>query len=124
MRGSALAPDAGTCSTTKIVAGRSASSAATNSLRLSTPPAEAPTTTRSRQPIALVATLATGSAVELIYAFPSADSFVGQGRPGGKLYCPSWTISTLLPAMRLWTASSCGDSATPQDGSGIRGWSG
>src|SRR5688572_20236310 len=83
MRGSALAPEAGTCSTTKIVAGRSASSAATNSLRLSTPPAEAPTTTRSRQPIALVAAVAIGSAVELIYAFPSADSVVGQGRPGG-----------------------------------------
>src|SRR5688500_6951800 len=79
MRGSALAPDAGTCSTTKIVAGRSASSAATNSLRLSTPPAEAPTTTRSRQPIALVAAVAIESAVELIYAFPSADSFVGSG---------------------------------------------
>src|SRR5215213_8782755 len=108
MRGSALAPDAGTCSTTKIVAGRSASSAATNSLRLSTPPAEAPTTTRSRQPIALVATLATGSAVELIYAFPSADSFVGQGRPGGGTLLSELDNLDFTPAMRLWTASSCG----------------
>ena len=34
-------------------------------------------------------------------AFPSADSFVRQGRPGGGLYCPNWTISTLLPVIAL-----------------------
>src|SRR5829696_4862430 len=105
MRGSALAPEAGTCSTTKIVAGRSALSAATNSLRLPTPPAEAPTTTRSRQPIALVAAVAIGSAVELIYAFPSADSFVGQGPPGGGTLLSELDNLDFTPAMRLWTAS-------------------
>lgn len=48
----ALAPDDGTCSTTRIVAARLDSSAPTKAIKLSTPPAEAPTTTMSRQPSA------------------------------------------------------------------------
>jgi hypothetical protein len=72
----------------------------------------------------LVAALGIGSAVELIYAFPSADSFVRQGRPGGGTLLSELDNLDFTPAMRLWTASSCGDSATPQDDSGIGRWSG
>jgi hypothetical protein len=43
--------------------------------------------------------------VELIYAFPSADSFVGQGRPGGGTLLSELDILDFTPAMRLWTAS-------------------
>jgi hypothetical protein len=66
---SALAPDAGTCSTTKIVAGRSASSALANAIKLSTPPAEAPTTTMSRQPIASDPPAVIGTAAELMMSW-------------------------------------------------------
>jgi hypothetical protein len=43
--------------------------------------------------------------VELIYAFPSADSFVGQGRPGGGTLLSELDNLDFTPAMRLSTAS-------------------
>ena len=51
--GSALGAERGTCSTTRIAAGRSTGSPPTSAPSASTPPADAPTTTTSRRAIAV-----------------------------------------------------------------------